>query len=93
MATIPAMTITFDDGTEVRVEPKTRDMVGAEAAGHDFTSGGPVRGMYATAFAALQRMERRGELPEGVTVPASLVEFLDCADLEADDDGELDPKD
>jgi hypothetical protein len=80
------MTVTFDDGTEVYVEPKQRDMVGAEAAGHDFTSGGGVRGMWAVAFAALQRMSRAGTLPEGVELPNSLQEFLDGADVDAQAD-------
>lgn len=85
MALIPAMTVTFDDGSTVRVEPKTRDMVGAEDAGHDFTEGGGVRGMYAVAFATLQRMGRIGALPDGVTVPESLQAMIDGADIEAED--------
>ena len=79
------MTITFDDGTSVRVEPKTRDMVGAEDAGHDFAEGGGVRGMYAVAYSTLCRMKRNGTLPEGVEVPESLEAMVDGADIEAED--------
>lgn len=86
MATIPAMTVTFDDGVVVEITPKSRDMVGAESAGHDFTSAGPIRGMYAVAFAALQRMSRQGLLPDGFEVPASLDELIDGADVETAED-------
>jgi len=86
MAKIPPMTVTFDDGTEVRVEPKQRDMLGAEAAGHDFTEGKAIGAMWAVAFSALQRMERAGNLPEGVTLPATLQGFMDGADVEGDED-------
>lgn len=92
MTAIPAMTVTFDDGTVILVEPKMRDMVGAEAAGHDFTTAGPVKGMYATAFAALQRLGRRELLPDGFVLPVSFDEFVDSADIEADQDDESDPK-
>lgn len=91
MAAIPGMTVTFDDGTTVRVEPKQRDMVRAEAAGADFTTEGMVLAkMYAVAFAALQRMGRAGALPDGVELPGSLDEFLDSADLEGDPDDDED---
>lgn len=87
MPAIPPMTVTFDDGTEVRIEPKQRDLVGAEAAGHVFEEGHlPVAGMWAVAYAALQRMGRGGALPEGLELPATLQEFLDGADVEADED-------
>lgn len=83
---IPPMSVTFDDGTVVRVVPKSRDMVGAEAAGHDFTSGGPIRAMYAVAFSALQRMDRKGDLPDGVELPATLEALIDGADVDAEQD-------
>ena len=86
MAAIPPMTVTFDDGTEVLIQPKPRDLVGAEAAGHDFQTGGPIRGMYAMAFATLQRMERSGSLPEGVVVPPSLESLIDGADIDSEED-------
>lgn len=85
---IPPMTVTFDDGTEVLVVPKSRDMAGAEAAGFDFTAGGPIRGMYAVAFATLNRMSRQGSLPDGVKVPESLEALLDAADVDSVDDAE-----
>jgi len=88
MAMIPGMTVTFDDGGSVEVVPKARDMVGAEAAGHDFATSGPITSMYAVAYACLQRMERAGTLPDGVTVPATLAELLDGADIEAVEDDE-----
>jgi hypothetical protein len=87
MAQIPPMTVTFDDGTEVRVEPKSRDMVGAEAAGYDFTQEGKgITGMYAVGYAVLQRMKRAGDLPEGLELPATLQEFIDGADVDGDDE-------
>jgi hypothetical protein len=81
------MTVTFDDGTTIKVEPKSRDMVGAEAAGHDFTTGdSPLRGMYATALAALRRMDRAGKLPEGIELPDTVDAFVDVADVDAETD-------
>jgi hypothetical protein len=80
------MTVTFDDGTVVQVVPKSRDMVGAEAAGHDFPTAGPLHGMYAVAFSALQRMARNGDLPEGLELPASLADLIDGADVDAEQD-------
>lgn len=94
MAALPPMTVTFDDGTVITVEPKQRDLAGAEAAGHDFTSeANPIRAMYATAFAALARMARQGLLPEGFTVPESLEALLDTADVEGADDPDPEGKD
>lgn len=94
MAAIPPMTVTFDDGTEVYVEPKQRDMVRAEAAGADFTEEGHAFAkMYAVAFAALQRMGRAGRLPEGFELPATFDEFLDGADLTASEDEDPEGKD
>lgn len=87
MTAIPPMLVTFDDGSTVTVVPKPRDMVGAEAAGHDFTMDGQaIHGMYAVAFACLQRMERAGTLPEGVEVPPSLGSLIDGADVQSEDD-------
>jgi len=51
MAAIPPMTVTFDDGTEVLVVVKSRDMARAEEDGLDFTSVGPMKAMYAAALA------------------------------------------
>ena len=85
MALIPAMTVVFDDSETVVIEPKTRDMARAEKAGHDFTEGGQIQGMYALAFATLERLGRMSLLPDGVKVPESAEAFMDCADIELDD--------
>jgi len=85
MALIPPLTVVFDDGESVVLEPKTRDMARAEKAGHDFTEGGQVQGMYALAFAALERQARLGLLPATVKLPESFEAFMDCADIEVDD--------
>jgi hypothetical protein len=86
MAQIPPMTVVFDDGTEVRIEPKPRDMVRAEVAGIDFTGNTPMQGMYAVAFATLGRMGRAGNLPEGLVVPETLEAMIDIADVVTDED-------
>lgn len=81
----PTMTVSFDDGTSVTIEPKQRDVVRAEAAGCDFTVEGlPIAKMYAVAYAALQRLGRKGDLPDGFEVPATLDDFLDSADVEGE---------
>lgn len=82
---VPLMTVTFDDGHSIEIKPKPRDLVGAEAAGHDFTTAGPIRSMYAVAFAVLRRLERLGELPDGLTVPETLEALIDVADVEGAD--------
>ncbi len=93
MQAFPPMTVTFDDGTEIYVEPKQRDMVRAEAAGLNFTeAGNAFAKMYAVSFAALQRMGRAGRLPEGLELPATLDEFLDAADVAGDEDEDDDPE-
>lgn len=87
--TLVPMTVKFDEGGEVHVEPKMRDVVGAEESGHDFAQSGPIKNLYAVAYACLKRMNRAGTLPEGVTVPASFADLLDGADLEVEvDDGD-----
>lgn len=91
-AALPPMTVTFDDGSSVTVAPKSRDMVGAESAGHDFQTAGPIRSMYAVAFACLQRMARASKLPKGVTVPESLEALIDGADIEAETDDDPEGK-
>lgn len=80
----PPMTVTFEDGTEVTVEPRPKDVARAEIAGYDFQTGGPIVGTYAVALATLGRLSRSGVLPEGVKVPDTLEEFLDVADVDPD---------
>lgn len=83
MAAIPPMTVTFEDGTTVEVHAKPKDLARAEIGGHDFQTGGPIAGVYAAAWAALGRMSRAGDLPEGLEVPDTIEGFLDVCDVEA----------
>lgn len=85
MALSMPMIVTFEDGTQVTVEPRPKDLARAELLGHDFQTGGSIVGMYATALAALGRMSRAGTLPEGVEVPDSIEAFLDACDVEAEE--------
>lgn len=89
--TLVPMTVKFDDGGEVHVDPKMRDVVGAEEAGHDFAKSGPIKNLYAVAYACIKRMDRAGTLAEDVKVPASFAELLDGADLEVEVDDEDTP--
>ncbi len=82
--------VTFEDGTEVTVEPRPKDLARAEIAGYDFQESGPIGALYAAAHATLGRMGRAGGLPEGLEVPESLQDFIDAADVEPqrEDDAE-----
>lgn len=83
MATVTTLNVTFENGTTVSVGVKPKDLARAEIGGYDFQTGGPIAGMYASAWAALGRMGRAGDLPDGVEVPDTLDQFLDLCDVEA----------
>lgn len=89
---LPPMTVTFDDGPTIEIQPKSRDMVRAEEAGHDFTESGSMRTMYATALATLGRLQRYGEpLLKDFELPDTVAGFIDCADVDpitGDEDAE-----
>lgn len=78
---LPRLLVTFDDGTEIEVQSKLRDMACAERDYKtDFEKASGLQGMYATALAALTRMKRQGLIV--IDVPATMDEFLDLADIE-----------
>ena len=83
---VPPMLVQFEDGTKVRIVPRPKDLVRAEIAGHDFQTGKPMTGMYQVALATLGRMGRAGDLPAGLKLPETLEDFVDQADVEAEDE-------
>lgn len=78
---IATLTVTFEDGTELEVEARPKDIARAEMGGWDFEKGGTVAGTYATAWAALQRAQRAGNVPDGIEVPDTIEAFLDACDV------------
>lgn len=88
MKTPPAL-VTFDDGTEIVVQGRSRDLLAIERSGVDVANVAPMEMGYRSVYAALERMKRNGELPEGFELPASVEEFMDGADIdEQPDEGE-----
>lgn len=79
---LPTLVVMFDDGTVYKVEAKARDLLTAEQAGHPFDAERPISGMYAIAHAVLQRMQRTGEIPADVQLPATVAELGEVADVE-----------
>ena len=90
---MPPMTITFDDGTDIVVQPKPRDLALAERDyHHDYAEGGVFRGTYATALAALGRMKRAGSI--SFELPETVDGLMDVADIEVvNDDADPEGKD
>jgi hypothetical protein len=80
------MVVTFDDGTSYKVEAKARDLLAAERNGEAFDAARPLSGMYAIAQAALARMQRVGDIPADVKLPATSAELGDVADVEGAED-------
>ena len=83
----PPLNVEFDDGEQIRVEPKARDMAFAERDyHHDYQSPGPLQSIYATALATLHRMRRADiidrELPD---TPDGLMEIADIEVIGSDD--------
>jgi hypothetical protein len=79
---LPVLSIQFDDGTSYQVEARPRDLLAVEKDGIDVTSQ-PIYGMYAVAYAALRRMKRTGVIPTEVTLPATVDELTEIADVQA----------
>jgi hypothetical protein len=87
---LPVLSVVFDDGSEYKVEAKARDLLAAERAGHPFDAERPMGSLYAIAHAALGRLQRAGEIPADVVLPASvddLAEVADVAGVEEDPKG------
>ena len=82
MAAYPPMTVTFDDGTSIRLEPRPKDLARAELSGFDFQTGGPIVAAYAVAYATLGRLSRSGVLDDKISLPDSLDAFVDVADVD-----------
>lgn len=83
---MPQVTVAFDDGPTITVQPKSRDLLKLEESGVNIEDTPAFSALYRTTFAALQRMERCGALPDGFVLPESAEAFMDVADLEAEDD-------
>lgn len=88
-----SVSIVFDDGPTITVDIKPRDIARLEELDRSFAEDGLAtpRRMVLAAWLALQRMARRGELPEDVSLPTSLDDFLDVADVESVDSGKDTP--
>lgn len=72
--------VLFDDGTEVEVQLKSRDIAKAERLGFDINTTTESVGSYALVFVALQRMKRIGEIDFDLPKDSEALE--DIADLE-----------
>jgi hypothetical protein len=75
------LVVSFDDGSEFKVEAKARDLLSAERSGHAFDAERPMSSLYAIAHAGLGRMQRAGEIPADVKLPGSIDELADVADV------------
>lgn len=78
---LPVLVVSFDDGTEYKVEAKARDLLGAEQAGHAFDAERPMSSLYAIAFAGLARMQRTGQIDADINLPGSVDELAKVADV------------
>lgn len=72
--------VVFDDGHDVEVQLKSRDVAKAERLGIDLNTTSEVVGSYALVFVALQRMKRTGEIDFDLPKDAEALE--DVADLD-----------
>ena len=75
--------VTFDSGEVVEVVPKSRDIAKLERAGVNISEETSMVGVYAIAFAAMQRMVRTGELD--IELPDTAEALEDVADVVAVD--------
>ena len=73
--------VEFDDAEPFQVQPTSRDLVKLEKDGVDLQAVGNMIGGYTMAYAALQRLDRQGKLPDDVKLPKSLDDFMEAADL------------
>jgi hypothetical protein len=78
---LPVLSVVFDDGREYKVEAKARDLLAAERNGHPFDAERPMGSLYAIAHAGLSRMQRTGQIPAEVTLPATVEDLADVADV------------
>lgn len=78
--------VVFDDGHEVDVELKSRDIAKAERAGLDVESAPGMVGSYALVHVALQRMKRAGLID--FDLPDTAEGLEDIADLDVIEDGD-----
>lgn len=82
MPSFPPLRVTFDDGTELLLDPRPRDMALAERDfGTDFRTEGLFSTSYALALAVLTRMKRAGAID--LELPATADALMDIADVEA----------
>jgi hypothetical protein len=82
---LPVLNVEFDDGTQVRLVPKARDLAVIERDYHfDLNDLFSMTGFYTLAFATLQRLAKNGGRP----APASVDELIDTADVVPETDDE-----
>lgn len=72
--------VVFDDGHDVVVQIKSRDIAKMERLGLDLHEMSNIVGSYSLAFTALQRMKRTGEID--FDLPESSEALEDIADLD-----------
>jgi hypothetical protein len=89
MPGIPPVKVVFDDGREIEVRPKARDVAIAERDYNLNEDSGRFRAMYATTLAALSRAKRAGEFDGDL--PESVDGLMDVADVDVIVD-EADPE-
>lgn len=82
-----AFSVVFDDGHDVLVELKSRDIAKAERAGLDLESATGMVGSYALVHVALQRMKRNGQID--FDLPDTAEQLEDIADLVVVEDGDV----
>lgn len=82
------MTVEFDGAEPFTVLPKSRDLAKMEQDGVALAETSPIVGSYTLVYYALRRLERAGQLPDGVEVPDSIEAFIDAADLDSIEDGD-----
>lgn len=82
-------TVAFEDGPTVEVSVTSRDTLRLEREGVQVHKLPAAEGTYRLVYAALQRYTERGKID--ADLPATVDEFMDCADIDAHDDS--DPKD
>lgn len=78
--------VLFDDGHQVTVELKSRDIAKAERAGLDVETAPGMVGSYALVHVALQRMKRTGHID--FDLPETAEQLEDIADLDTIEDGD-----
>lgn len=81
------LTVVFDDGPRVEVDPKSRDFAWLEREGIGIGEDTPpMTATYSVAFAALHRMKRKGDLD--LDLPETVDALMDVADIEVHGDGD-----